>query len=111
MHRRLRLNYGISLFNAGRIGDAYRMVRQVRTAESLDVDLVEIEIAILERIGAVKEANELLSVLITQSPDRAAGCRVKLATNLLRSRLANWSKSATERWCADLLLRRGWLAV
>ncbi len=84
MHGRLRLNYAVALLNSGQIGPAYDLVSRSRIAEGFDPDLAEVEVRILEHIGDVEGANEILKTLVQRSPQHAPEYRVQIATNLYR---------------------------
>ena len=63
---------------------AYDMVSGARVNEGFDSDLAEVEVRMLEHIGDVEGANEILTMLIERSPQQAPAYRVQIATNLYR---------------------------
>lgn len=84
MHPGLRLNYAVSLLNAGQIGAAYELAHRARIDEPFDPNLAEVEVRIMEHIGDVAGAIEVLTMLLQVSPEHAAEHRVRIATNLYR---------------------------
>ena len=84
MHGRLRLNYAVSLLNSGQICRAHELVSRTRLDEGFRPDLAEVEVRILEHIGDVEGANEILKTLVQRAPQHAPEYRVQIATNLYR---------------------------